>query len=174
MYVPGSKRGISRCLYFKLSTLIKKIIIGDKVTFLKSIDNDHIVVDGIITSEKVFKIILVQGLNRQIRRMCEYLNYEVIKLKRTRIMNVELGNLQLGDWRELTENELSEIQKMIATSSKTEEASVEENPKKSTKPKMKLTSLKDDFNKKSSVFRKSSPKNKKNNSGFSSKSKRRF
>ncbi|PQJ74750.1 23S rRNA pseudouridine(2604) synthase RluF [Polaribacter gangjinensis] len=125
-------------------------------------------------SEKVFKIILVQGLNRQIRRMCEYLNYEVVKLKRTRIMNVELGNLQLGDWRELTENELSEIQKMIATSSKTEEASIEEKPKKSTKPKKKLTSLKDDFNKKSSVFRKSSPKNKKNNSGFSSKSKRRF
>ncbi len=125
-------------------------------------------------SEKVFKIILVQGLNRQIRRMCEYLNYEVLKLKRTRIMNVELGNLQLGDWRELTENELSEIQKMIATSSKTEEASVEEKPKKVIKPKKKLTSLKDEFNKKSSAFRKSSLKNKQNNSGFSSKSKRRF
>jgi len=125
-------------------------------------------------SEKIFKIILVQGLNRQIRRMCEYLNYEVIKLKRTRIMNVELGNLPLGDWRELTENELSEIQKMIITSSKTEEASIEEKPKKSIKPKKKLTSLKDEFNKKSSVFRKSSPKNKKNNSGFSSNSKRRF
>ncbi|NCT08840.1 MAG: 23S rRNA pseudouridine(2604) synthase RluF [Flavobacteriia bacterium] len=125
-------------------------------------------------SEKVFKIILVQGLNRQIRRMCEYLNYEVLKLKRTRIMNVELGNLQLGDWRELSENELSEIQKMIATSSKTEEASAEEKLKKVIKPKKKLTSLKDEFNKKSSAFRKSSPKNKQNNSGFSSKLKRRF
>ena len=125
-------------------------------------------------SEKIFKIILVQGLNRQIRRMCEYLNYEVIKLKRTRIMNVELGNLPLGDWRELTENELSEIQKMIKTSSKTAEASKEEKPIKSIKPKKKLTSLKDEFNKKRSVFRKSSPKNKKNNAGFSSNSKRRF
>jgi 23S rRNA pseudouridine2604 synthase len=121
-------------------------------------------------SEKVFKIILVQGLNRQIRRMCEYLEYDVLKLKRTRIMNVELGNLQVGDWRELTENELSEIQKMIATSSKTEEASVEEKPKKVIKPKKKLTSLKDEFNKKSSAFRKSSPKNKKaSKSNFSRK-----
>ena len=75
-------------------------------------------------SEKVFKIILVQGLNRQIRRMCEYLGYEVTKLKRTRIMNVTLGNLKPGDWRELTEDELKVINKMIATSSKTEEASV--------------------------------------------------
>ena len=81
---------------------------------------------------------------------------------------------EFADQLKVNENELSEIQKMIATSSKTEEASIEEKPKKSTKPKKKLTSLKDDFNKKSSVFRKSSPKNKKNNSGFSSKSKRRF
>ena len=50
-------------------------------------------------SDKIFKIILTQGLNRQIRRMCEYLGYEVTKLKRTRIMNVELGYLQAGDWR---------------------------------------------------------------------------
>lgn len=125
-------------------------------------------------SEKVFKIILVQGLNRQIRRMCEYLNYEVLKLKRTRIMNVELGNLQSGDWRELTDLELSVIQKMIATSSKTEEASVNEKKPKVTTPKKKLTSLKNEFNKKSSAFRKSSPKNNKKNPSFSSKSKRRF
>jgi 23S rRNA pseudouridine2604 synthase len=125
-------------------------------------------------SEKVFKIILVQGLNRQIRRMCEYLNYEVLKLKRTRIMNVELGNLQSGDWRELSENEIAVIQKMIATSSKTEEASATEKKPKVATPKKKLTSLKNEFNKKSSVFRKSSQKNKKNTSGFPSKSKRKF
>ncbi len=131
-------------------------------------------------SEKVFKIILVQGLNRQIRRMCEYLGYEVTKLKRTRIMNVELGNLQQGDWRELTEEEMKEITKMISTSSKTEEASL--NPSKGgkssterkTKPKRKNAPTKNDFNKKSASFRKSSRKNKKNNSGFSSKKKRRF
>jgi 23S rRNA pseudouridine2604 synthase len=65
-------------------------------------------------SDKVFKIILTQGLNRQIRRMCEYLEYEVTKLKRTRIMNVELGYLQTGDWRELTDEEMSEIKRQEA------------------------------------------------------------
>lgn len=159
------------------------LVTVDKVvddTFIQKMSNG-IPILGTITkkctvekiSEKVFKIILVQGLNRQIRRMCEYLNYEVLKLKRTRIMNVELGNLQSGDWRELTENELSEIQKMIATSSKTEEASVIEKKPKVVTPKKKLTSLKNDFNKKSSVFRKSSPKNSKKNASFSSKSKRK-
>ncbi|MFK5959113.1 MAG: 23S rRNA pseudouridine(2604) synthase RluF [Lutibacter sp.] len=70
-----------------------------------------------------FKIVLTQGLNRQIRRMCEYLDYEVTKLKRTRIMNVNLGNLAIGQWRELTSEEMQLINKMIASSSKTEEAS---------------------------------------------------
>ena len=125
-------------------------------------------------SEKVFKIILVQGLNRQIRRMCEYLGYEVTKLKRTRIMNVELGNLKQGDWRELTEEEMKEINKMISTSSKTEEASVVNKEQKTQKPKRKTAPTKNAFNKKSASFRKSSPKNKKKNSNFSSKKKRRF
>ncbi len=125
-------------------------------------------------SEKVFKIILVQGLNRQIRRMCEYLGYEVTKLKRTRIMNVTLGNLKQGDWRELTEEELKEINKMIASSSKTEEASVVKEKPKTTKPKRKSAPTKNDFNRKSASFRKSSPKNKKRNTGSSSKKKRRF
>lgn len=121
-------------------------------------------------SEKVFKIILVQGLNRQIRRMCEYLGYEVTKLKRTRIMNVELGKLNPGDWRELTSEELKEINKMIETSSKTEEASL--NPSNEGKLKTpakkkssrKSSPTKNDFNKKSASFRKSSPKNKRKNS----------
>ena len=125
-------------------------------------------------SEKVFKIILVQGLNRQIRRMCEYLGYEVTKLKRTRIMNVELCNLKQGDWRELTEEEMKEINKMISTSSKTEEASVVNKEQKTQKPKRKTAPTKNAFNKKSASFRKSSPKNKKKNTGFSSKKKRRF
>ena len=125
-------------------------------------------------SEKVFKIILVQGLNRQIRRMCEYLDYEVTKLKRTRIMNVELGSLQTGDWRELTLVELNEINKMISTSSKTEEASItEKKPKKQVSNKREAPK-KDDFNKKSASFRKSSPKSKNKTTGFSSKKKRRF
>ena len=125
-------------------------------------------------SEKVFKIVLVQGLNRQIRRMCEYLGYQVTKLKRTRIMNVTLGNLKQGDWRELTEDELKDINKMIASSSKTEEASLIKEKPKTAKPKRKSAPAKNDFNRKSASFRKSSPKNKKNKSSFTSKKKRRF
>lgn len=124
-------------------------------------------------SEKVFKIILVQGLNRQIRRMCEHLNYQVTQLKRTRIMNVELANLQPGDWRELTNEELQEINKMIATSSKTQEASTIETRKKQPKTTQKQTSTKNNFNKKSAVFRKSSLKNIKKSTSFSSRKKRK-
>ena len=98
--------------------------------FLKKMSNGVPVLDTITAkclitkeSEYVFKIILTQGLNRQIRRMCEYLNYEVTKLKRTRIMNISLSNIPLGNWRNLTREELAEIMKMVAQSSKTEEAS---------------------------------------------------
>lgn len=65
-----------------------------------------------------FKIILTQGLNRQIRRMCEYLDYDVVKLKRIRIMNIVLDT-PIGKWRYLSEKELNELNKDIATSSKT-------------------------------------------------------
>lgn len=74
-------------------------------------------------SRFVFRITLTQGLNRQIRRMCEYLDYEVFKLKRVRIMNIDLGKLASGEWRYLTEAEMDQINSMIGTSSKTEEAS---------------------------------------------------
>ena len=123
-------------------------------------------------SAKIFKIVLTQGLNRQIRRMCEYLGYEVTKLKRTRIMNVELGYLQTGDWRELTEEEMQEINTMISSSSKTAEASPIEAAPKQTKTKRNKVPTKNDFNKKSASFRKSSPKNKRSNTSFSSKKKR--
>jgi 23S rRNA pseudouridine2604 synthase len=65
-----------------------------------------------------FSIVLTQGLNRQIRRMCEYLGYNVIKLKRIRIMNVVL-DMPVGKWRYLRPDELSEINRLIADSSKT-------------------------------------------------------
>ncbi len=64
----------------------------------------------------MFRIILVQGLNRQIRRMCEYFGYDVVKLERVRIMNVKLKGLPPGEWRELTPDELSEIFKLIENS----------------------------------------------------------
>lgn len=64
------------------------------------------------------RIVLTQGLNRQIRRMCEYLNYNVVKLKRTRIMNVKL-DVPVGKWRDLTTKELEILNKMVLESAKT-------------------------------------------------------
>src|SRR5690554_4879157 len=63
-----------------------------------------------------FRIVLVQGLNRQIRRMCEYLGYDVIALQRIRIMNLELGDLPIGKWRNLTEEELEILKESIKDS----------------------------------------------------------
>ena len=65
----------------------------------------------------VFKITLIQGLNRQIRRMCEHLGYEVTRLERTRIMNISLKGIPVGEWRELTPEEQTEIYKMVEKSS---------------------------------------------------------
>ncbi len=68
--------------------------------------------------DRNFRIILTQGLNRQIRRMCEYLGYKVTKLKRVRIMNIPL-DMEIGKWRYLTDSELSEIKSLVSDSSKT-------------------------------------------------------
>ena len=65
----------------------------------------------------VFRITLVQGLNRQIRRMCKHFGYEVTKLERTRIMNISLKGLPLGEWRDLTDDELLTLFKLIENSS---------------------------------------------------------
>ncbi|HAH36939.1 MAG TPA: 23S rRNA pseudouridine(2604) synthase RluF [Algoriphagus sp.] len=67
-----------------------------------------------------FRIVLTQGLNRQIRRMCEYLGYQVKQLIRVRIMNVHL-DLPTGKWRDLTEKEMKELNRLIADSSTTAE-----------------------------------------------------
>ena len=75
-------------------------------------------------SRNVFKIILTQGLNRQIRRMCEFLDYEVVALKRTRIININL-DVPVGRFRDLTAIEITELNQLIEPSSKTEEASFE-------------------------------------------------
>ncbi|MCE2573817.1 23S rRNA pseudouridine(2604) synthase RluF [Motilimonas eburnea] len=74
-------------------------------------------------SQFVFNIVLTQGLNQQIRRMCEYLGYNVMKLKRTRIMNITLEKLHKGQWRELTEHEMHQLTGMLANSSNAEDAS---------------------------------------------------
>ena len=69
------------------------------------------------THKKEFRIILTQGLNRQIRRMCEYLDYRVVTLKRVRIMNVSL-DVGKGKWRHLTKKEMVEINRLVADSAK--------------------------------------------------------
>lgn len=70
------------------------------------------------TGRYEFRIILTQGLNRQIRRMCEYFDYEVIRLKRIRIMNIEL-DIPEGEYRDLSEAELTELNRLIGDSQKT-------------------------------------------------------
>lgn len=62
---------------------------------------------------KAFRIILTQGLNRQIRRMCETLGYRVVTLKRVRIMNIRLGKLNTGDYRRATPRELEELERLL-------------------------------------------------------------
>jgi 23S rRNA pseudouridine2604 synthase len=84
----------------------------------------------------VFRITLIQGLNRQIRRMCEYFSFEVTKLERVRIMNIQLKGIPLGEWRELTPEELTDIFNMVAKSSASEAVSAPKRVNK--KPKVKF------------------------------------
>ena len=71
-------------------------------------------------SDRSFKIILTQGLNRQIRRMCETLGYEVVKLKRIRVLNIQLDDLGKGKWRHLTQEELATLRDLISRNSDSE------------------------------------------------------
>lgn len=84
----------------------------------------------------VFRITLVQGLNRQIRRMCKHFGYEVTKLERTRIMNVSLKGLPIGEWRDFTDDELIELFRLI------EHSSSEDAAEKKAKPKSKPAAAK--------------------------------
>ena len=93
--------------------------------FIKKMSNGIPVLDVVTrkchteeVNKFVFKIILKEGLNRQIRRMCSYLNYEVQKLQRVRIMNIPL-DVPIGEWRYLSDSEITEIQKLVSSSSKT-------------------------------------------------------
>ena len=60
-------------------------------------------------AKRIFRIVLTQGLNRQIRRMCTMFDYQVIKLQRVRVMNIKLEKLKVGEWRDLTEDELEDL-----------------------------------------------------------------
>ncbi|WP_340113843.1 23S rRNA pseudouridine(2604) synthase RluF [Maribellus mangrovi] len=74
-------------------------------------------------ADHTFKIILTQGLNRQIRRMCSYMGYEVTRLQRVRIMNINLDDLKVGEYRYFTPSETEEINRLVANSGKTMDAS---------------------------------------------------
>ncbi len=107
----------------------------------------------------VFRITLIQGLNRQIRRMCEYFGYEVVKLERVRIMNIELKGLPLGEWRDLTESEMEIIHDLLKNSSNEDERKLVKNQVKQ-KPKSAINSSKNVYS-----------KDRKNKSGHSPNSK---
>lgn len=101
---------------------VNKPIRGD---FIKKMGEGVPILDTVTRKCKVeqidknrFKIILTQGLNRQIRRMCEYFDYHVVKLKRTRIMNVRL-DVPVGKYRDLTQKELNDIFRQVDDSKKT-------------------------------------------------------
>jgi 23S rRNA pseudouridine2604 synthase len=94
------------------------------IDFIQKIRNGLPILDQITKKcfaeqihKKEFRIILTQGLNRQIRRMCEYLEYRVVKLKRIRIMNIEL-NTKVGRYRDLTKKEMIELQSLLSDSEK--------------------------------------------------------
>ncbi len=79
-------------------------------------------------NDTTFIIYLTQGLNRQIRRMCQALGYKVVRLKRTKVMNIALGDLEAGRWRYFTAEETTRMHELLAASSGTEEASAEPRP----------------------------------------------
>ena len=90
-------------------------------------------------NSSTFTIFLTQGLNRQIRRMCQALGYKVISLERVRVMNVMLGNLETGRWRYFTPQEVAEMHVLLASSSGTEEASKGQKAQPKAKPKNKYS-----------------------------------
>ncbi|MBM7561255.1 pseudouridine synthase [Fusibacter tunisiensis] len=89
---------------------------GKGVRIFNPVKKEHVVTKPCKVrklSEKTFEITLNQGLNRQIRRMCAALGYQVVKLKRTRIMHIQLEGLKEGAWRYLTQSELTELMKFV-------------------------------------------------------------
>jgi len=95
---------------------------GNGVPILETVTNKCKVKQ---TGPRSFEIILTQGLNRQIRRMCEHFGFRVRKLKRMRIMNLTLDNLATGSWRHLSKQEMAGLNSLIASSTKTMEASTD-------------------------------------------------
>ena len=105
--------------------------------FLEKMANGVPILDTVTRKCKVekfgkfkFRIILTQGLNRQIRRMCEYLGYKVTRLVRVRVMNIKLGDLKLGEYRAVTEEEIETLYELIKDSSNAPVVSLETDKEK--------------------------------------------
>lgn len=113
-YLVTVKQPITRSFIYKMGNGVPILDTVTKKCFVEQIDKFR------------FRIILTQGLNRQIRRMCEYLSFTVVRLERYRIMNIDL-DVPIGKWRHLTKKELNDIFKLVKDSSKT---TVEQNPVK--------------------------------------------
>ena len=104
----------------------------------------------------VFRITLIQGLNRQIRRMCEYFGYEVRKLERTRIMNISLTGIPLGEWRDLTEKELEVLFSMLKDDTSSPKPKTKVTPPKKSSSSNRTKSFKKTTNNTSKIFNKKS------------------
>lgn len=103
-----------------------KVTVNKPITdeFIEKMANGVPILDTVTRKCKVekigkfkFRIILTQGLNRQIRRMCEYLGYKVTRLERVRVMNIKLGDLKPGQYRNVTEAEIAQLYELIKDSS---------------------------------------------------------
>lgn len=110
-----------------------------------------------------FQISLIQGLNRQIRRMCEYFNYEVVKLERIQIMNIKLDNLGQGNWRNLTISELEGLFDLLDKSKSITQTDKPTNSNKAVNKALQKYDIKTDYRKASSI----SKRTKKTESGKS-------
>ena len=115
-YLVSVKKPISKAFIHKMSNGVPILDTVTRKCFVEQIDKYR------------FRIILTQGLNRQIRRMCEYLDNKVAKLERLRIMNINL-DVPMGQWRYLTKKELRDLRSLLSDSSKTYEANTMESNK---------------------------------------------
>lgn len=114
--------GILKARYYHEKEYIVHVDKPLSSSFIDAMTNGVPILDTVTRPCKIkqlgprhFSIILTQGLNRQIRRMCEALDYKVLKLKRIRVLNIVLGDLQLGKWRALTEEELDSLRRLVYT-----------------------------------------------------------
>ena len=113
--------GILKARYFHEKEYVVTVNKSISQAFLQRMSNGVEILDTVTrpcvverVDERTFRIILTQGLNRQIRRMCEALDYEVVKLKRIRVLNIKLGDLKKGEWRHLEPSELDTLRANIA------------------------------------------------------------